>query len=283
MCKKDHTLAHAPTATNPPIATTSNTTTTSTFCVLDTSGLLHTTKGVMTYSDKEMVPFVVFKLPPGHAFDCLVSFRGTQSVADMKSDVYEVNPRFSECGSRDRETARMDTSIQFLMTDQGFSKEVLSCKSLAATGHSLGGATALRLAHMYGIRAFTFSAPGPCRKAQTLAASWLDGARAMAGSATIYIAGDRIPFAAPHFDKMCDGLGKEGGRRISRLDSGAHSVKMIWNMVRTKVKRHSLQKFAKRRWQDNCFLMGPDGNDMMKQMKFVSDEASPGFHHMINE
>jgi len=159
------------------------------------------------YSSKS-VPYKVFQVHPetfsfNSEVTCVVAFRGTNPKegvgrgSDLHTDYNEI-VKGSKSRSGPSKPERIKLSIQHL-----FSFPKNECDGgIIATGHSLGGCTALNAAVYGGVRAFTFAGPGPT----TGGANKLHPLAQMATttSATLYAGGDVIPFAAQHIgDRMC--------------------------------------------------------------------------------
>jgi pimeloyl-ACP methyl ester carboxylesterase len=166
---------------------------------------------VMAHGDidagDDHVSWALWSLPTGNTdfklgdvqIDCVVAFKGTDSVADVKTDLAELNGAFDGWMTSNN---RVANALQGLMATE----PPHGCTSLVATGHSLGGATAQNLALYEGVRAFVFSGPGPFIPKEADSTTFHSfGLAAIEASATIYNSPDRIAFASPHIgDRMCD-------------------------------------------------------------------------------
>lgn len=164
------------------------------------------TEGDTNAYDATQVPWTIFKLKKGFSWmggvACVVAFKGTEK--SHKGDIYT---DLTEVGSTSRtkwyKTERMKTAVSNVFNLPAAKQR--ECPTLIATGHSLGGCTALNAAVYGGIRAFTFAGPGPSRGGGNK--SHRKAFDAITGSATIYSNPDTIPFAGAHIGDWVCGQG----------------------------------------------------------------------------
>jgi len=154
--------------------------------------------------NSDQVPYKVFGVEEGtfkfaDKVTCVVSFKGTnpKSPSDLYTDGMEIG---SNGHQHYFKTERIKNAVNDL-----FSKDYSAVcpKGIIATGHSLGGSTALNAAVYGGIRAFTFAGPGPSRGGANKVHP--NARKATTTSATLYTGSDTIPFAAKHIgDLICN-------------------------------------------------------------------------------
>lgn len=158
----------------------------------------------MTYDDTQ-VPWTIFKLKPGHftnmgGVDCVIAFKGTDDKA--KGDLYT---DLTEVGSTRQKKWWKPERMRNAVANAFSVDHSSTCKTVVATGHSLGGCTALNAAVYAGVRAFTFAGPGPSRGGgNKIHPRAFD---AIKSSATIYSNPDTIPFAGKHIGDWVCGQG----------------------------------------------------------------------------
>jgi len=168
----------------------------------------------MTYDDTQ-VPWAIYQLKPG-AFenmggvDCVIAFKGTDK--SKRGDIYT---DLTEVGSTNQKKWWKPERMRNAVVNVFSADRSSTCKTVVATGHSLGGCTALNAAVYAGVRAFTFAGPGPSRGGgNKIHPRAFD---AIKSSATIYSNPDTIPFAGKHIgDWVCGQGGPMGyGHQIS--------------------------------------------------------------------